>query len=334
MKEIALTDFQRVKVIDSGAPQIAKPNEVLIKVKKVTLCGSDISYFNRKTLPYDLQYPIVLGHEVSGEIIDVGKHVDSLKKGDRVSVEPQYYCGECDYCKKGLYQFCVHSKFLASRGYPGALKEYLVWDYKSVHKLPDSLSYESGALLEPMSVAYSGIKKLCLENSSNRKVLILGGGAIGLLVAMLLNSLFPKVEYLIVDQYEERIKQASALGISKEKFNSLLRGEKVTDIIDTTGNSKLIMSYMSRLDYTGNLVMIGLSDSQIVFQVRNFIYNGWSIKTVYRYTNTWPFLINLLENGGLVPDKIITQTYSISDAQSAFEISNDKRKSIKVCINF
>lgn len=80
MKEIALTAVQKVEIIDSNTPQITKPNEVLIKVKKVTLCGSDITYFNRKTLPYDLRYPIVLGHEVSGEIIDVGAQVDSLKK--------------------------------------------------------------------------------------------------------------------------------------------------------------------------------------------------------------------------------------------------------------
>ncbi|NME44805.1 hypothetical protein HF861_07905 [Faecalicoccus pleomorphus] len=153
-------------------------------------------------------------------------------------------------------------------------------------------------------------------------------------MAMLLNALFPNVEYIIVDQYEERIEQASALGISKEKFNPLPKDGKVTDIIDTTGNSKLIMLYMPRLHYSGNLVMIGLSDSRIEFQVRNFIYNGWNIKTVYRYTNTWPFLISLLENREIVLDKIITQTYSVSDVQSAFEISNDKRKSIKVCISF
>ena len=334
MKQIILTKPHCVAVRNIDEPNELKEHDVLIEVKMVTLCGSDLTYFNRSVLPYHLSYPIVLGHEVSGIVKKIGEKVTKVKDGDRVTVEPQYYCGKCDYCKNGQYNFCIESKFMASKGYQGALSQYLVWDEKTVHRLDDSLSFEMGALLEPLSVAYSGVLKAKIKNES--KVVILGAGSIGVLAAKLIEILSPSTEYCIVDRFEQKILQAKRLGIEPTHFIKEPQDTelKFTHIIDTTGNAVLINKYIKDAKFGCSLIMIGLSETQFPLTIKEIVYKGLNISSVYRYTDTYPVLQELVKNSDVNFENIITHRFSLKQAQLAFEKANDKENSMKVLIDF
>ncbi len=162
-----------------------KNDEVLIKVKQVGICGSDLSYYrNGKVGDYTPSRPFVLGHEFSGVIIDVGSEVKSLKKNDRVTVDPSMSCGSCEFCQSERSNLCSNMKYLGSAMYvppaDGAFREYIVMPEKNCYRLPDDMSYEVGALLEPMSVAFYALKRA--GDVKGKSILISGAGTIGQLI--------------------------------------------------------------------------------------------------------------------------------------------------------
>ena len=154
-----------------------KPTEVKIAVKAVTICGSDLHVFKGKHP--SVQLPIPVGHEISGEITEIGDSVTDAKVGDRVAVEPVIVCNQCVYCKQGDYHLCTKISF-QYRQWQGGLTPFFIADQRWVHKLPEKLSYTEGALLEPLAVAVHAVRKAKIPLGGS--VAIFGDGAIGLLV--------------------------------------------------------------------------------------------------------------------------------------------------------
>ena len=120
MKQAVLKQQGVLAIADVQEDLSLQADEVLVEVKVVTICGSDLSYFQAETLPHDLQYPLVLGHEMAGIVKETGTAVSGVQKGDRVAVEPQSYCGHCEACQRGDYNFCESLQFMASKGYSDA----------------------------------------------------------------------------------------------------------------------------------------------------------------------------------------------------------------------
>lgn len=166
-----------VKQIDIPVPKV---NEALIKVYCIGICGSDVHYYEHGRIGrYVVKEPIILGHELAGEVVEVGKQVSNIAVGDRVAVEPGVTCGQCDYCKSGRYNLCPDVVFLATPPVNGAWAEYIVMPSDYLFKLPDSMSYEEGAMLEPLSVGFHAMMRGKVQPFD--RVLITGLGPIGLL---------------------------------------------------------------------------------------------------------------------------------------------------------
>lgn len=335
MEEALLKGSERVEVEDINEILQVSDDNVVIQIKVVTICGSDISYFKSKNLPHNLTYPLVLGHEAAGVVTQTGKNITHLKVGDRVAIEPGISCGECYYCKRGDYNFCKDLIFMASKGTTGALKEYVSWPGKCVFKLPDNLSFEEGALLEPLSVAYSAIEKLPIDDCSN--IAILGAGSIGMLVAKLLTIMFPNKKVYLTDLYSIKKNLGENIGLKKEQF--LIQGEydestiPILDaIVDTTGNTKVVNTFINHLRYGGTLVEIGVTDQLLQKTFKQVVYKGLRVIGSYRYANTYPKLISILNKGSYGIDKIITHHFSLSEVQKAFEMAQEST-CIKVAIS-
>ena len=149
MKQAVLKQQGVLAIADVQEDLTLQADEVLVEVKVVTICGSDLSYFQAETLPHDLQYPLVLGHEMAGIVKETGTAVSSVQKGDRVAVEPQSYCGHCEACQRGDYNFCESLQFMASKGISGAITQSVESTRISIDKLEDSMPVEEAGLVEP-----------------------------------------------------------------------------------------------------------------------------------------------------------------------------------------
>lgn len=337
MKQIILENRKSLAVHNSKDIVLCNENEVLIQVKAVTICGSDISYYSAETLPHNLAYPLILGHEVAGTIVKVGKNVTTLGVGDRVAIEPNQYCHTCNYCKRGEYNFCESLKFMASKGMEGALQEYIHWPVENVYKIYDDMSYEEGALLEPLSVAYSAIEKLELKKDSH--LAILGAGSIGILTGLLVKSMYPDIEYHLIDQFEEKMELGIVAGIDKKKFligsaYDLKEIETFTHIIDTTGVANVIKRYINHSEYGVRVVLVGVSNQEITLSCKDIVYKGVQLIGSYRYAHTYERLLKIYKDNGLRFKQIITKYYPFAESQKAFTEAMDTKHNIKIAIMF
>ncbi len=176
MKAALVTDVEKVSIEEIERP-IIKDDEVLIKVKTVGVCGSDLHLF-RGTHAFR-KPPAILGHEIAGEVVEIGKRVRNLKVGDRVTVEPQYGCGECEFCRQGLINLCTKKIVPGTAKWIGVFVEYFNAPEKTVYKLNDSVSYPMGTMIEPLAVAVRAFRRATVKEKDC--VVKLGSGTIGLL---------------------------------------------------------------------------------------------------------------------------------------------------------
>lgn len=335
MKQVILKKQETLVLCDNEKRIICKDDEVVIQVKAVTICGSDISYFKADTLPHQLTYPLILAHEAAGIITQIGRDVKHLQMGDRVAIEPDQYCGHCEYCRSGHYNFCESLRFMASKGEEGALQEYVSWPAQSVYKIHDSMSYEDGALLEPLSVAYSAIEKMNLKPDA--RLAILGAGSIGILTALLIQILYPDTKFYLIDLYEEKKQLGIQAGIAEEHFligtsYDLNAMKPFTHLMDASGAAPLIHTFLKHSIQGVRLVCVGVSDQNLNLTCKDVVYKGIELIGSYRYEHTYPKLLKLFEQGMLDMNHVITSRYTMRESQKAFEAAADTKHNIKVAI--
>ncbi|TVY03042.1 zinc-dependent alcohol dehydrogenase [Cohnella terricola] len=334
MKSVLLNAPRSLSVEEVEEPNRPGDGEVLVQVQRVTLCGSDIHYFLHGSHSTKVQFPIVLGHEASGVVIATGDNVTSVKPGDRVAIEPGIWCGRCVYCARNQYQFCEKMQFMASKGYPGALRERVVWPESAVWKLPDRMSLDEGALLEPLSVAYAAMEGTDFGQASS--ALVLGAGSIGLLACGLIRQLHPHVECFVLDNRKERFDLARRQGIDTGR--AIVSGDADAEfpaadiVIDTTGHPGVIESAFRSMNKGGRILLIGLSRQPLGLDVMDLVYKGVTIKGSYRYSHTYPKLLELSDVHSFGTSSLITHRFGLGQAQEAFETASAAQKSLKVVI--
>ena len=176
MRAAVCSGIEEVEIHEIEKPVISE-TEVLIKTKNVGVCGSDLHLY-RGTHPFR-HAPAILGHEIAGEIVEVGSKVTKFKAGDRVTIEPQVGCGECAMCKIGAVSLCKNKKVPGTPGWIGTFSEYFNAEESVLYKLGDDISYERGTLTEPLAVA---VQILHRAETKQGSLVILGGGTIGQLL--------------------------------------------------------------------------------------------------------------------------------------------------------
>jgi L-iditol 2-dehydrogenase len=336
MRAAVLHGKENIVIEDWPRPGIPDPGEVQVRVHSVGLCGSDLKYFFSGGVSSAIQQPFILGHEVSGEIVAVGNHVQRLAVGDRVVIEPGRPCWECDLCRQGDYNLCPNMYFMGSRSRDGALREYINWPANLVFPLPDALSYEEGALIEPLSVAYSSVRHAQVQLGS--RVLVLGAGPIGLAVlqfALLAGARFAA----ITDAEPGRLQVARDLGADQLiDVTTLGSGafpvpERSLDIvIDTTGIVQAIEQAFPAIKPGGRLVLVGLDHEKLPLSLIDIVYRQLLIQGVYRFKNTFPNVIHYLASRQVTVTPFMTHRFSLDQTQEALRLAAERGRAIKVMI--
>jgi L-iditol 2-dehydrogenase len=287
----------------------------------------------------------ILGHESAGEIIAIHSSVTSLKVGDRVAIEPNIVCHACEPCLTGRYNGCPNVEFLSTPPFPGLLRRYVNHPAVWCHKLPDSLTYEDGAMLEPLSVALAGVKRA--EVRLGDAVLVCGAGPIGLVTAICCRA--AGCEPLVITDIDEgRLKFAQEvvpgvktlkveIGQAPEDFAkrvlSLMESTEPAAAIECTGVESSIAGAIQSVKFGGTVFVIGVGKNEIKMPFMRCSTREVDLKFQYRYANTWPRAIRLLKSGLIDLKKLITHRYQLEDATKAFETAADpKTGAIKVMI--
>lgn len=237
MKAAVVVANEVVEYQEIEEPQV-EPGAIKVKVKASGICGSDIPRVLHNGVHF---YPIVLGHEFSGDVVEVGEGVETIKVGDRVSGVPLLPCMKCDDCQKGNYSLCKHYSFIGSRR-QGSNADYVVIPATNAIVFDKSISYEQGAMFEPSTVALHGL--LCNDYQGGDYVAVLGGGTIGMFT-MQWAKIFGSKKVVVFDISEERLEMAKRLGADEvintleedfmEKAKAITGGKGYAYVFETAG---------------------------------------------------------------------------------------------------
>lgn len=304
-------------------------NEVLIKMQSVGICGSDVHYWQHGRIgDFILTAPMVLGHEGSGVVAAVGPNVESLKVGDRVAIEPGVPCRMCDFCKTGKYNLCPKVVFCATPPYDGNLSQYYAHAADFCYKLPDHLSFDEGAMLEPLSVAIHACRQGNI--SVGDSVLILGSGPIGLLNLLIVKA-SGAAQVCITDISLKRLEMAKKLGadhvihVDTDEIKVLMK--KVTEAlgcspnktIECSGADQSVCLGVKVTKSGGTMVLVGLGKPEIKMPLIDAALREVTIRGVFRYANCYPTAISLLATGQVDVKPLITHRFKLQESIRAFE---------------
>jgi L-iditol 2-dehydrogenase len=320
MKATVFTAKESIKYLDADVPSIAA-DEVLVKSRAVGICHSDIELLEgRYILPFS--YPIVPGHEWAGEVAEVGGDVTGLRKGDRV-------VGECVVNAGGK----DHFGFTIS----GAMAEYFIVKAEWLHKIPDSMSWNMGALVEPFSVAYNATFVGRVDPAD--RVAVLGGGPIGLMIALAAQGRGAKV--VLFEPQEFRRQKARELGIEyaldpaspgdQKKAAQFTDGDMFDVVIESAGHPKAMADALELAGHSARVVYVGITVGGSVQAPMGLIQaKSLEITGIIGSMNLWPQTIRFLSSGVVDPSAIVSDHFAHADSADAFALSRAGGKTTKV----
>ncbi|MCL3777168.1 MULTISPECIES: NAD(P)-dependent alcohol dehydrogenase [unclassified Actinomyces] len=292
------------------------PDQVLVRIESVGVCGSDVHYYQHGRIgDFVVEEPMVLGHEAAGTIVAVGSDVDPSRVGRRVSIEPQRCCRVCEFCKRGEYNLCPRIEFYATPPIDGCFSEYALIQDDFAHEIPDSMSFDAGALLEPLSVAIASARKAALTVGST--VLVAGAGPIGVIVAQVARA-YGATEVVVTDPVEARRRTALELGATEAcaPGAAALDGRVFDAFFDATGVTAAVVDGIKRVKAGGTAVIIGMGDDDMLLPVSYITSHEVGVTGVFRYHNTWPTAIELVASGKVDLDRLATDHYALDDAET------------------
>lgn len=340
MKALVLTEYNKLEVQNLPKPKVGA-DEVLIRIKAVGICGSDIHGLDGSTgrrVP-----PLIMGHELSGEIAEVGEQ-SKLTVGDRVTVHPTIFCGECDPCLKEQYNICHHRKILGvscpEYRLDGGMAEYLLVPSRVVYPIPEGLSFEEASLIEPTSVAVHAATHANLKKGE--KVLVIGAGTIGLLLLQALKAK-EDVEVTIIDKIENRLTLAKKLGadqtcewIGQDTYNKLsegLEGEKFDHIFEVVGLAETINMAVELIKNKGQIVLVGNISPNVSIPLQTIISKEINLQGTYALSNEIPKSLELIRTGKIDVKSLISATPSLDEASLWFKkLTTEGAKHMKVIL--
>jgi len=319
-------------------PEIKK-DEVLVKIKAVGVCGSDVHYYDKgKIGSFIVKRPLILGHECSGEIVEVGEEVKNLQIGDKVALEPGIPCRRCIYCKTGRYNLCPEIKFMATPPVNGAFVEYVAHPADFVFKLPENVSYEEATLFEPLAVGLYSVVRA--KVGFGGKILILGAGPIGLSTLQAAINIGGG-RITVADIYDFRLEKAKELGadelINPRQTNVLDKlGSSFDYVFETAGSVVTTQQTVKLAKNGGKVILVGLpAQEEIEFNTNQIITKELDVLGIFRYANMYPKAIRLAEKGQVNLKTVISKKFSFPKTEEALKFARDnKESSIKTVVIF
>jgi len=340
MQQALMTEPGKIEFRDISVPEV-KEGQVLVEMVRIGICGSDIQVYYGKH-PYT-SYPVVQGHEVSGKIEKIGPEVSGFEVGDKVTIQPQVVCGKCYPCTHGRYNICDNLKVMGFQT-TGMASEYFAVGAEKVLKLPDNIDYDQGAMIEPLAVAVHALGRAG-EAVKGRKILVLGAGPIGNLVAQTAKGMGAK-SVMITDLSDYRLNIARKCGIDycvnsstqdiavvvKEKFGTR---EKADLILECVGIKITIDQAIEVARKGTDIIVVGVfGDKPTVdlglVQDRELRLIG----TLMYQENDYKKAIELIETEKINLDPLISVHFNFKDYLKAYQYIEEKMdKVMKVIID-
>jgi threonine dehydrogenase-like Zn-dependent dehydrogenase len=328
MKALVFTDTRELQVQEREIPQPAE-GEVQIEVKAVSICGSDLGAYRHATERF--QPPLVLGHEFAGVITRLGKGVRDLKEGQRVTVNPILYCGECYHCKRGEYNLCGNRKSLGTAiggtRTDGAMRQYMTVRSSAALPLREGISFSDGALLEPMGVCLACAK--CGHTAEEETVVLIGTGPIGLLVVKFLRSMGIK-NSIVSDVLDARLQKALDCGATHAfnaanvdvaaKVKEITNGVGADRVIIAAGIAPAITQGFALVRNGGTVVLVALIHDKVEFDPMELVGRGVKFLGSYMFTTEMKEAMDLLAEGKLTVSDLVTSKFPLEDGKKAFEL--------------
>ncbi|WP_066315942.1 zinc-binding dehydrogenase [Bacillus sp. FJAT-29814] len=332
MKAAFVVDKNKVEIRDIDVPAI-KDDEVLIKVKTVGVCGSDLHLF--KGTHAFRKPPVILGHEIAGEVVEIGHNVTKFKVGDRVTVEPHVGCGECEFCIRGLVNICTNKKAPGTPGWIGTFAEYFNAPEKAVYKIEENISYEMGTLVEPLAVAVHALDRVTVKEKDS--IAILGSGTIGLLTLVAAREAGYK-NIICTDTQEFNLemakKQGATLALNPLKEDVVAKVREFTngrgvDVAIVTADAKVIVDQASSMvRKRGEVGIVAMITEEIPVHTYNFVFNEITLFGAMTYETKDFAKANEMIMNGLDLSDFVTQRLPLDESQQALDILNEKKENV------
>jgi L-iditol 2-dehydrogenase len=313
---------------------VPKPGrgEVLIEVKAVGVCGSDVHWYEHgKIGPYVVREPLILGHEAAGVIVDVGEGTPKNRIGQRVTIEPGIPDGICEQCRAGRYNLCPNVRFFATPPIDGAFTNYVTLPGDFAYALPDGMTDEEGAMMEPVSVCLWACRKAQLQGGDH--VLITGAGPIGL-ITMKVAFALGATQVTITDILPQRLEAARKLGATRTvnvAEEPLASAKLEADIlIECSGNETALIDGVRSLRPAGRAIVVGMNASEelrvpmFLIQEREILLTG-----TFRYANTYTDAIALVASGRVELKSLITGHFTLEETEKALRDAEQNPAGIK-----
>jgi L-iditol 2-dehydrogenase len=331
MKALVLTGIRKIEIVEKPAPVLRHPTDVLLKITRVGICGSDIHYYTQGRIGDQIvDFPYSIGHECSAIVADVGKQVSHLKPGDRVVVDPSVSCGICDQCQLGHYHTCRKVRFLGCPGQlEGCLCDMLVMPEDCCYSAKE-LSADQAALVEPLSIGYYAVQ--LSGELKGRKIGILGSGPIGLSVLLAAQIAEASAIY-VTDRLDYRLEAARRQGAvwtgNPDKTDiaaDIIRNEplELDVVFECCGQQTALDQAIKLGKPMGRVVIVGIPETdRSSFAVHDVRRKGLTMINVRRQNECVEPVIDLIGEGRIKPDFMITHRFSMDDAGKSFELLAD-----------
>jgi L-iditol 2-dehydrogenase len=308
------------------------PREVQVEITSVGVCGSDVHWFEHGRIGTKVvTAPLVLGHESAGRVTAVGSEVTKHVVGDRVTLEPGVPCGRCRECRHGRYNLCPDVVFFATPPIDGAFADFVTIHEDFAFALPDELSDDVGALMEPLSVGIWACRKGSV--SAGDRVLVTGAGPIGL-IAMQVAKAFGATQVEITDLNRDRLAIAERTGATRALVAGQDEPSEADVLIECTGNEAATSAGIEALRPAGTAVIVGMGPGATaelplaLIQSREIWLTG-----TFRYANTYPTAIALAATGRVDLEALITSHYGLDETLAALQIGGQDPTSVKAMVH-
>lgn len=317
--------------VEERAAPVPGPHDVLVRVRSVGVCGSDVHYYEHGRIgSHKVESPLVLGHEPSGDVVEVGTEVDRGRIGQRVSLEPGVPDFTCAECRAGRYNLCPNVRFFATPPIDGAFAELVAVNEQFAHPVPESLSDDAAALLEPLSVGLWACRKAGVTAGS--RVLVTGAGPVGLVAAQAAMAL-GAAEVTVTDVNPHRLKLAADLGATSTVDVSTVSlaqsGVEPDVLLECSGHPAATAEALTAVARAGRVVLVGMGSDVMPLPVSRIQEYELTITGTFRYSHTWPAAIALAASGRVELDRLVTGHYGLDQVGEALSAGRTDPLTVK-----
>jgi L-iditol 2-dehydrogenase len=341
MKAAFLTGIRSLEIQEIPEPEPAEPSEVLLQVDTVGVCGSDIHYYKMGRIGAQLvEFPMTLGHECAGTVIRAGDAVRGVRVGQRVAVDPLISCGQCDQCRGGRAHTCRNQSFLGCPGQaPGALVERLVLPEKCCYPIPDSMSMEQAAMVEPLSIgAYA---QRLAPRVPGATIGILGAGPIGCCVLLACRAAGEYRTY-VTDLLDHRLELARACGadwtgnpnsMDVVSVVSKLEPSGLDIVFECAGQQDTLDLALELLEPGGTLLVVGIPEvDRVSLDIHLLRRKELNVRNVRRQNECIRPAIDLISSRTVNVDRLMTHRFPLSEARTALDLLENYRDGVMKAI--